>query len=91
MVDCLLRGEDHTLPTKTPEPCIILQCICELVPGETAARGKTLTPRPMHATLQTPSPRLNRAPKCVPRTDQTRVHVHVPNLEHLSNHSLTAA
>ena len=20
MVDCLLRGEDHTLPTKTPEP-----------------------------------------------------------------------
>ena len=23
MVDCLLRGEDHTLPTKTPEPCVV--------------------------------------------------------------------
>ena len=34
MVDCLLRVEDHTLPTKTPEP---LACVPSGLSPETGA------------------------------------------------------
>jgi hypothetical protein len=48
MVDWLLRGEDHTLPTKTPEPRILRD---NRRPDMDRQTGLLFTPVPVRVTV----------------------------------------